>query len=111
MIYLIFGEMGIGKNYVGEKLAKHIGCSFFDGDTVIPPSMLKKVLNFKPLGAEDIDDYVTNHLIPEIENKYQNELVVAQALYREKHRNQICAHFGEESERQKRHNQLKREIE
>lgn len=45
MIYLIFGEMGIGKNYVGEKLAKHIGCSFFDGDTVIPKSMIEKCLS------------------------------------------------------------------
>lgn len=96
MIYLIFGEMGIGKNHVGEKLAQYIDCPFFDGDTVIPKSMIENVLIFKPLTAKDIDNYVTNHLIPGIEQRYKEKLVVAQTLYRAEHREQIRTHFGEE---------------
>lgn len=94
MLYVLFGEMGIGKNYVGELLANHIGCKFFDGDLAVPETMAKKVANFRPLGADDINDYVGNHLIPAINERFDTHLVVAQALYREVHREMIMSTFG-----------------
>jgi len=98
MLYVVFGEMGTGKNYVGEKLAKHLGCEFFDGDTVIPKEMLEKVTKFKSLTAADIDNYVYFHLIPEIGKRSNGkDLVVAQALYRNAHRDTIEFFFGEEN--------------
>jgi gluconokinase len=99
MIYILFGEMGIGKNYVGEKLAARLGCKFFDGDLVVPAPMAEKVTNFKPLTPEDIDDFVYNHLISGIEKELSREtdLVVAQALYLKTHRDAIRKHFGKEN--------------
>lgn len=95
MIYMLFGEMGIGKNYVGERLAEHLGCEFFDGDDVVPEAMAEKVANFKPLTVEDIDDYVYNHLIGAIRDRAADstDLVVAQALYRRVHREAIQEAF------------------
>lgn len=106
MLYVIFGEMGTGKNYVGERLAKHIGCEFFDGDTVIPKVMLDKIINFKSLDTNDIDNYVYFYLIPEIGKRSTNglsigtkDLVISQALYRNTHRETIKFFFGEENVR------------
>jgi carbohydrate kinase (thermoresistant glucokinase family) len=91
-VYFLVGPMGCGKNYVGERLAKEKGCEFIDGDAFVPEAMIEKVSKFKPLGQQDIDNYVTNHLIPGVENRRQQgkELVVAQALYRAEHRLQIA---------------------
>lgn len=96
MLYVLFGEMGIGKNYVGERLATHLGCEFFDGDLVVPQSMAEKVMAFKPLSLEDIDDYVHNHLIGAIEQRLTpgKKLVVAQALYLRQHRDVIRRRFS-----------------
>lgn len=81
-IVILFGEMGSGKNYHGEKIAKEYGYTFFDGDTVVPSEMLEKVSKFEPLTREMVKDYVSN-LASEIivEAKTSNGLVVAQALY------------------------------
>ena len=91
MLYVLFGEMGVGKNYVGERLAEHLKCDFFDGDEVLPESMRKKVESFKPLFLEDIDNYVDNFLIKAINDRaYRGQnLVVAQALYLRQHRDRI----------------------
>jgi gluconokinase len=90
--YFLVGPMGCGKNYVGERLAKEKGCEFIDGDAFVPETMIAKVSKFQPLGQQDIDNYVTNHLIPGVEARRQQgkELVVAQALYRAEHRLQIA---------------------
>lgn len=94
-IYWLVGPMGSGKNYVGKKLAKKLGCNFYDGDDSIPPLMAKKVSEFNPLTEEDLDSFVENHLIPDVEEMLQkSSLVVAQALYRKKHRNKIKKHFS-----------------
>lgn len=91
MLYVLFGEMGIGKNYVGKALAKHLRCNFYDGDDALPESMVRKVQSFKPLSLDDIDDFVDNHLIKAInEQAYRGvDLVVGQALYLQQHRDRI----------------------
>lgn len=92
--------MGIGKNYMGKRLAAQIGCEFVDGDTFISSEMAKKVASFKPLSLEDLDRFVTKRLIPEVEERlpkgWIRDLVVAQALYRKRHRDLIRKHFGED---------------
>lgn len=86
-INILFGEMGSGKNYWGEKLSAQTGALFFDGDTVATPKMIERVSKFKPLSLEIIDDYIKNHLIKAIRTKANYvDLIVAQALYREAHR-------------------------
>lgn len=88
MIYILFGEMGVGKNYVGGKLARRLNCEFFDGDTVIPAAMKEKIAKFKILDQKTIKDFIYNHLIPAVQKRAieRENLVVAQALYREEFR-------------------------
>jgi len=88
MIYILFGEMGVGKNYVGEKLAKHLNCEFFDGDTVIPATMKEKIAKFKILDQKTVRNFIYNHLIPAVQRRAieRENLVVAQALYRKEFR-------------------------
>jgi gluconate kinase len=100
MIYVLFGEMGIGKNYVGEKLAEHLGCIFFDGDDVLPPDLQDKVRRIRPLSRRDIDRFVTKRLIPALHGiavvveEGGSDAVVAQALYMRKHRQEIVDALG-----------------
>lgn len=95
-LYFVVGPMGCGKNYVGKRLADELGYPFIDGDAFVPTSMAKKVADFKFLNQQDIDNFVTEHLIPGVETAYDETLglVVAQALYRAEHRQQIREHFG-----------------
>jgi gluconate kinase len=101
MIHILFGEMGAGKNHVGELVARHLGCPFFDGDTVIPEAMAKRIRGFGRLTKGDIDGFVRDHLIPAIWDRavaYDHvsrmsriaDLVVAQALYRRANREEIA---------------------
>ncbi len=86
-VIILIGEMGSGKTYSGKKLSKELDSAFFDGDTVATPRMVERVSKFKPLDKDIIDDYVYNHLGPEIFNRAEEgHLVVAQALYRNEHR-------------------------
>lgn len=95
MLHFVVGPMGAGKNYVGERLADKLQCNFVDGDTFIPAEMANKVARFKSLTLQDIDSFVTDSLIPQVEAAYTGQpLVVAQALYRQQHRDQIANHFG-----------------
>lgn len=83
-IVILFGEMGGGKNYHGERLSRMTGFPFFDGDTVVTPEMAEKVSNFRPLTREMILSYVSR-LANEIADRAEVEdvpgLIVAQALY------------------------------
>lgn len=98
MIYLLFGEMGSGKNYIGELFADRFNCFFFDGDNVIPKEMKEKVDNFKFLGKKVINNYVDNHLIPAVRNMHRfGSVVVAQALYTRAYRRKFVEAFGSEN--------------
>lgn len=96
MIYVLFGEMGIGKNYVGERLAKHLDCSFFDGDQVLPARLAEKVKQIRSLSPKEINGFVTGHLIPAIRyvSIIREDVVVAQALYMRRHRQEIVDTLG-----------------
>lgn len=81
-IIIFFGEMGAGKNYIGERVAKILDLPFFDGDLVATPEMIEKVKTFKPLNRQIVIKFV-EHLANEIDAraKKSNGLIVAQALY------------------------------
>lgn len=97
MIYILFGEMGVGKNYVGEKLAEHLGCNFFDGDDALSPFLKEKVSNHKPLTVKEVEYFVRYDLIPAIDHRNcLSNMVVSQALYRADHRKMISDYFGSE---------------
>jgi gluconokinase len=103
MIYILFGEMGVGKNYVGERLAERLGCEFFDGDSVIPKPMEDQISKFKILTPKVVRDFIYNHLIPEVHKRSdrsarpEKDLVVAQALYRRDFRESLTKSLGKEN--------------
>jgi hypothetical protein len=96
MIYLLFGEMGVGKNHVGERLARRLDCPFFDGDDAIPDWMVWKIERFRLLSLSDLDCYVRDHLVPAIRSRaFQSaDFVAAQALYRRRHRRAVVEGMG-----------------
>jgi len=94
MLYLLFGEMGVGKNYVGEKLADYLGCKFYDGDLSIPDDMKERVKNFRFLPDKMIDRFVV-YLMQDIHYLLRDYgmVVVSQALYKREYRREIWKHF------------------
>lgn len=100
LVIMFVGEMGSGKNYWGEKWSRELDIPFFDGDSVITPEMAERVKNFKGLTPELIDDYVYNHLGPAIFLLAEEDhLIVAQALYLEKHRAWLVRQLEERGHR------------
>jgi gluconate kinase len=96
-ITILYGEMGSGKNYQGERLAKKIGAPFLDGDTVLPPTMLERVKAFQPLTEGMLCEFIHLHLYSAILDAVERAkddpptaLVVAQALYRQENRTLLC---------------------
>lgn len=80
-VIILFGEMGSGKNYWGEKIAKEKDYQFFDGDDVILPEMLEYVSRFKFITRSMLTAYV-EHLAKETAEKAKTDnVVLAQALY------------------------------
>lgn len=88
-VIIVYGEMGMGKNFVGELIAQHLKFPFIDGDSILPSHMMAKVKKFKPFTAEEINDYVERHIVPFLLTQSDNGLVFAQALYRSEHRQYI----------------------
>ncbi len=82
-IIILFGEMGCGKNYWGERIAKDLGYVFYDGDLAAPPEIVEKVSRFEALNRELILRFVRELCTVIIEKAPATErgLVVAQALY------------------------------
>jgi gluconate kinase len=96
-VRILYGEMGSGKTYLGRQEAEALGCTFLEGDDCIPPAMRELVRGFKPLPKSMIDDYVKNHLFPAIVNAARDDdVVVAQALYRREHRDYITSRLASE---------------
>ena len=50
--------MGVGKNYIGERLAEHLGCPFYDGDESLPRAMKYKVENFQSLTLDEVEGFI-----------------------------------------------------
>lgn len=96
-VRIFYGEMGSGKTYLGRRDAEKLGCTFLEGDDLIPPGMAALVRNFKPLPKSVLDDYVKNHLVPAIVNAARTgDVVVAQALYRREHRDYVGGRLASE---------------
>ena len=90
MLMIMFGLSGSGKNFTGELLSKEFGFYFFDADTVLPQDMQNYVAEKKSFTTE-MRDRFTEIIIENISclQKEHENLIVAQALYKEKNREQI----------------------
>lgn len=95
-IIILFGEMGCGKNYWGERIAKDRGYIFFDGDHAAPPAMVEKVTRFQLLSREQILHFVRELciVITEKASAAESGIVVAQALYFDEDRKYMAETLG-----------------
>lgn len=95
MIYLLFGEMGCGKSHLGEELAYHLKCPFYDGDDALPAKLQAKVSSAQLLNMDEVDLFIKNNFIPLLKKVSINsqDIVVSQALYTHKHRQMIKNRF------------------
>lgn len=90
MLIILFGLAGSGKNYVGDILANHYNYYFWDADAALPPEM-KQCIKEKKVFTQDMRDQFTAAMIEKIRTLQleHKDLVIAQALYKEKNRNQL----------------------
>jgi len=91
MLLILFGLSGAGKNFVGEILGKEFGYYFWDADTEISQDMRACILN-KQLITQEMRDELTKMIalsITKLKDQYSN-IVISQALYKEKNRHQIA---------------------
>ena len=51
--FVIMGVSGCGKTTIGEALAAHLGCPFYDGDDFHSPQNVAKMASGKPLNDDD----------------------------------------------------------
>lgn len=88
MITILYGEMGSGKTFHGQKAAARAkNTVFVEGDAAMPQHMRARVKQFRPLTSKMIDTFVRVHLAEAIANAARfHNVVVAQALYRREHR-------------------------
>lgn len=97
-VYVLFGKTGVGKTYIGEFIAEQYDLPHIDGDKFITKEMQYCLEEDEQMTVEMIDAYV-NNLIRIIEDfKRQNigtDLIFTQALYLNKHREQILAEISD----------------
>jgi predicted kinase len=98
-IVLLFGEMGTGKSFLGERIAEGRGYRFLEGDRYLPDDMREAVRNWRPVTPQMVDLLVTNlyrnvayraRCDAALEAGYVGA-VVTQALYRDEHRRYLIA--------------------
>jgi gluconokinase len=94
MLSILFGLSGSGKNFVGEILARDFGYYFWDADTVLLPEMRECIKQKKPFTQTMRDDFTRSIInkVTELKNQHP-KLAIAQALYKEKNRQEILAAF------------------
>lgn len=87
-LVIVFGEMGTGKSYTSELIAKQTGMHFYEGDDALPKNMELKT-------EQDVHRFVIDYLIPSIKREVaaHNTVIVSQALYFQRHRELILKEF------------------
>src|SRR5687767_12930795 len=94
MLIFLFGHPGVGKNYVGDVLEQHFDYYFWDADLALTTEM-KEYIHKKQIFTQEMRDQFVQIIIKEIAKLLETHknLVVAQALYKEKNRKQLAKIF------------------
>ncbi|MDI1353116.1 MAG: shikimate kinase [bacterium] len=96
MLVILFGLSGVGKTYVGQVLSQCKSFFFFDADELLTDEMKECIANKKSFTQEIRDRYFLL-LIDKLTllcSKYKH-VVVSQAFYKNKNREQVLAVFPE----------------
>lgn len=95
MIIIIFGLAASGKTYIGKILNKNFGIHHEDADRWLNQEMKEYIVEKKLFTLEMLEDFTLN-IIANIEilrEKYKN-IVISQALYRQRNRETIKEYFS-----------------
>ena len=95
MIIIVFGLAAAGKTYVGQVLNKYFDFHHEDADQWLPKQMQDYIEKGEIFTVDMLDAY-TQIIINNIEilSKKYPKLVISQALYRQKNREQIQQYFS-----------------
>ena len=95
MIVVLFGLLGCGKNYVG-KIFEELEFYLYDADQDLTPMMKRAIADHKVFTDQMRDEYFDIVISKIIElKKNHRDLVIAQALFKNKHRRKILKTFPE----------------
>lgn len=99
MIVIIFGLAASGKTYVGKTLANFSSFHHEDADHWLSPEMKQYIAEKKQFTLEMLE-WFTNNIIANINHlrKTHKNLVITQALYRQKNRKMIKEYFQQKDE-------------
>ncbi len=94
MLLILFGPSGSGKNFTAQLLQEQLNFYFWDADQSLTPDMLNAIKN-KHHFTETMRDELTQIIINKIKTLQttHKNIVVSQALYKEKNRMQILSAF------------------
>ena len=94
MIIIVFGLAASGKTYIGNVLAKHFGFYHEDADHWLSEEMKQYVIEKKLFTLEMLEGFTQTIIanITELAKKHKN-IVISQALYRQKNRLHIKEYF------------------
>lgn len=88
----LFGLAGVGKSFLAEHIAKKYAYYLYEGDDDITPDMRNAIAEKRHFTDEMRDEYfrIVADRILELQKKHQN-IVVAQGLYKNKHRHYLMS--------------------
>jgi gluconate kinase len=94
VILILFGVAGCGKNYVGRVIEEELGFYFYDLDLVLTDHMKDAISDHRKISDCIRDEYIEVAIskIVELREIYR-ELIVAQALFKNKHQRMILGLF------------------
>lgn len=96
MLYFFFGLAGSGKTYAGQRFAQEYGYHFEDADQWLTPEMQEAIQKAQPFTQAMRDRYfeIIIEKIMLLQKEYP-DLVIAQACYKEKNRQQLREAFSD----------------
>src|SRR4051794_38402671 len=94
MICVLFGLPGVGKSYIGEKLAGRLGAHLYDADDGLTREMRNAIARCGRL-SDDLRSEFYEGLIREIHarSKAHRHLIVVQALLKDEVRQRLLSEF------------------
>ncbi len=89
-VFVVMGVSGCGKTTVGQAMAKHFGCPFYDGDDFHPPENVAKMVSGVPLNDDDRAPWLArlHDLLAEHIGRGETAVLACSAL-KKKYRDQL----------------------
>ena len=91
---LLFGQIGAGKSYLGQRLARDFGLTFYEGDHDITPAMRTAIATrapFTPAMRLEFADLIAHRIATLAAGP--PSFCIAQALFKNIERHHIRSHF------------------